>query len=52
MLKEVKECVISLVTEEIAQQVSLSSCDFDKEINEFKKLVLQSLNLTLYHRQE
>ncbi|MEC7863695.1 MAG: flavin reductase, partial [Bacteroidota bacterium] len=28
-LHQVKECVISLVTEEIAQQVSLSSCDFD-----------------------
>ena len=36
-VKEVKECVISLVTEEIAQQVSLSSCDFDKETNEFDK---------------
>ena len=34
---EVKECVISLVTEEIAQQVSLSSCDFDAETNEFEK---------------
>jgi len=34
---EVKECVISLVTEEIAQQVSLASCDFDKETNEFEK---------------
>lgn len=34
---QVKECVISLVTEEIAQQVSLSSCDFDAETNEFKK---------------
>ena len=36
-IKEVNECVISLVTEEIAQQVSLSSCDFDANINEFKK---------------
>ena len=34
---QVKECVISLVTEEIAQQVSLASCDFDKETNEFEK---------------
>ena len=34
---EVKECVISLVTEEIAQQVSLASCDFDVETNEFEK---------------
>jgi flavin reductase (DIM6/NTAB) family NADH-FMN oxidoreductase RutF len=36
-LHQVKECVISLVTEEIAQQVSLSSCDFDVETNEFEK---------------
>ncbi len=34
---EVKECVISLVTEEIAQQTSLASCDFDSETNEFDK---------------
>ena len=34
---QVKECVISLVTEEIAQQVSLASCDFEKETNEFEK---------------
>ena len=36
-IKEVKECVISLVSEEIAQQVSLSSCDFEANVNEFKK---------------
>ena len=36
-LQQVKECVISLVTEEIAQQVSLASCDFGSEVNEFKK---------------
>jgi len=34
---QTKECVIALVTEEITQQVSLSSCDFDKETNEFEK---------------
>jgi len=34
---QVKECVIALVTEEIVQQVSLSSCDFDAKINEFEK---------------
>tara|TARA_B100000902_G_C27301087_1_gene912831 strand:- start:109 stop:948 length:840 start_codon:yes stop_codon:yes gene_type:complete len=34
---QVKECVISLVTEEIVQQVSLSSCDFDAKTNEFEK---------------
>ena len=36
-LNQVKECVISLVTEKIVQQVSLSSCDFDAETNEFEK---------------
>ena len=36
-IKEVKECVISLVSEEIAQQVSLSSCDFEANVNEFEK---------------
>jgi len=36
-LHKVKECVIALVTEEIVQQVSLSSCDFDAQINEFNK---------------
>ena len=34
---QIKECVISLVTEEIGQQVSLSSCDFDTKTNEFEK---------------
>ncbi len=36
-VQEVKECVISLVTENIAQQVSLASCDFGMEVNEFEK---------------
>ena len=36
-LYEVKECVVSLVTETIIQQVSLSSCDFDANTNEFEK---------------
>ena len=36
-VQQIKECVISLVTEEIAQQVSLASCDFEKETNEFEK---------------
>ena len=36
-IEQVKECVIGLVTEEIAQQVSLASCNFDTEINEFEK---------------
>ena len=34
---EVKECVIALVTEDTAQQVSLASCSFDKGVNEFEK---------------
>ena len=36
-VKATKECVIGLVTEDIAQQVSLTSCDFPNEVNEFKK---------------
>ena len=32
-----KEVVISIVTAEMAHQVSLSSCDFEKGVNEFKK---------------
>ena len=36
-VKAVKECVISLVTEEMTQQVSLSSCDFKEGVNEFEK---------------
>ncbi len=31
------EVVISIVTAEMAQQVSLSSCDFEKGVNEFEK---------------
>ena len=36
-VKQIKECVISIVTENIDQQVSLSSCDYDADINEFEK---------------
>jgi len=36
-IMEVDECVIGLVSEDIAQQVSLSSCSFEKGINEFDK---------------
>ena len=35
-----KECVIGLVTEDIAQQVSLASSNFPSEEDEFKKAVL------------
>jgi flavin reductase (DIM6/NTAB) family NADH-FMN oxidoreductase RutF len=34
---QVKECVVCLVSQEMVQQVSLSSCDFDAETNEFEK---------------
>ena len=34
---ENKEVVISIVTTEMAHQVSLSSCDFEKDVNEFEK---------------
>ena len=36
-VKQIKECVISIVTENIDQQVSLSSSDYDVDINEFEK---------------
>lgn len=41
---QVKECVISLVTKNIAQQVSLSSCEFDAETNEFEKAGFTEIN--------
>ena len=34
---ETKEVVIGIVTAEMAQQVSLSSCDFEKGVTEFEK---------------
>lgn len=34
---QVKECVIALVTESMAQQVSLASCNYKDEVNEFDK---------------
>ena len=36
-VQETKECVISLVTKDMDQQVSLASCDFDLDVNEFEK---------------
>ena len=36
-LHQVKECVVCLVSQEMVQQVSLSSCDFNAETNEFEK---------------
>ena len=44
---QVKECVISLVTKNIAQQVSLSSCEFDAETNEFEKAGFTEINSDL-----
>tara|TARA_B100000963_G_scaffold5770_3_gene4476 strand:+ start:3296 stop:4132 length:837 start_codon:yes stop_codon:yes gene_type:complete len=32
-----KECVVAMVNEKIGQQMSLTSCNFDKGVNEFKK---------------
>ena len=36
-LKEVPECVINIVNYSMVQQVSLSSCEYPKDINEFAK---------------
>ena len=36
-IKEVPECVINIVNYNMVQQVSLSSCDYPKGINEFTK---------------
>ncbi len=36
-IKQIKECVIALVSEDMGQQASLASCDFDADVNEFKK---------------
>ena len=46
-LHQIKQCVISLVTEEIVQQVSLSSCDFNAEANEFVKAGFTEVNSDL-----
>ena len=44
---QIKECVIALVTEEIVQQVSLSSCDFNNDTNEFEKAGLTEMKSEL-----
>lgn len=36
-LKEIPECVINIVNYSMVQQVSLASCEYPKEINEFVK---------------
>lgn len=42
-VKETKEVVINIVTTSMAQQVSLSSCEFEKGVNEFEKSGLTSV---------
>lgn len=42
-IKETKEVVINIVTTAMAQQVSLSSCEFEKGVNEFEKSGLTSV---------
>ena len=42
-VKETKEVVINIVTTAMAQQVSLSSCEFEKGVNEFEKSGLTSV---------
>ena len=46
-IMEVKECVIGLVTEETAQQVSLASCSFEKGVNEFEKAAITEVKSDL-----
>ena len=51
-VKDINECVISLVTEEIAQQVSLALCEFDSNVNEFEKAGLTEVKLNVFYHQE
>jgi len=46
-VKQIKECVVGLVNEDIAQQVSLASCSFDKNVNEFEKAGLTEVKSDL-----
>ena len=46
-IKETKEFTVSIVTKDIIEQVSLSSCEYDKGIDEFKKTGLKKYNSTL-----
>ena len=43
-IQETKEVVISVVTKEIVEQVSLSSCEYAKNIDEFQKAGLTQVN--------
>lgn len=40
---ENKECVINIVTEEIVQQASLASTEYEREVNEFEKAGLTQI---------
>ena len=54
-IKETKEFTISIVNSEIVEQISLSSCEFDKNIDEFVKTGLtkyKSENIGAYGVQE
>ena len=42
-IKDTKEFTISIVNSEIVEQISLSSCEFDKNIDEFTKTGLTKL---------
>lgn len=46
-LKEVPECVINIVNFDMVQQMSLSSCDYSKDTNEFVKTGFTELPSTL-----
>ena len=46
-IKETKEFTISIVTKDIIEQVSLSSCEYDKDIDEFDKTGLKKYSSTL-----
>ena len=43
-IKDTKEFTISIVNSEIVEQISLSSCEFDKNVDEFTKSGLTKLN--------
>ena len=47
MMNLTKEVVINIVTKEILEQVSLSSSEYEKGINEFKKSGLNQINSEL-----
>ncbi|MAZ01439.1 MAG: flavin reductase [Flavobacteriales bacterium] len=42
-IKKTKEVVINVVTRDIVEKVSLSSCEYDKGVNEFLKAGLQAV---------